>query len=212
MPGLTIGYNFKRFSFETGILSEVSRFTVRVSNVTNVIGSPQGSKTYYLSSQLKNSGIKNLRFPLRLHYRLCSQKDERKFNPVYFFVGVDLLTPSFSAWGNEPFWGMSSETFIAPYSGEEITYQSGSIHRNRVTFAPSVGFMLKLKYKNRFELCNLHLDWHFNGFAEMGSYQAVFTSSSGMNYIIYNKLSAQGIILKLSRDFTYKLREGATGQ
>ena len=204
--GLTLGYYFQQFAFEIGLLSEVSRFTGRVKYLTSSVGSTPGSYNYYLASQSKSLGTSNLRFPFRVYYGIHPGSGKVSINNIYFFAGLDLLTPSFSAWRSESVWNLSSKTITTPYSGEVITYEFGVKRSNIVTIAPSIGFMIKLKYKSKFEICNLHLDWHFDGVKALGNHKAVFTNSNGDTYELYNRLSAQGVILKISRDFNSRPR------
>lgn len=201
--GLTIGYNFKLFTFETGVLSEKSRFSGRIFYLAKGANF-QGNVGSQVGSHAESSGISNLRLPLRIYYQPNNHGDIKRYNSIYFFVGVDILCPSFDAWGKTPAWDEWTYQFKTTSSNETINYQFGAKHKNSFTIAPSLGFMIKLKYHQRIEICNLHLDWHFDGLTETGSHRATFTQVNGFSYTVYNKLSAQGIIFKISRDFNLK--------
>jgi hypothetical protein len=195
--GLTIGYNFKKIIFEAGLLMEDNRFSANVvyHSRTAPIGYPNNS--YNILTRSETSGVSNIRYPLRVYYNFNKQQANQ---PMYIFIGLDVLTPIFANWGQAPVWDAWSGAIVTPYSNERIPYQFSPQHKNRVTMAPSLGFMLKLKTKRGLQICNLHLDWHFDGFAPMGSHKATFTGNQGTSYTINNKLSAQGIIFKLSKD------------
>lgn len=200
--GVTIGYIFKKYVFESGILFDQSRFSGRVLSLIPVQGA-KNNKKYQTHRLWENSGIDILRIPLRLYYNNVNNKVLKSNITTSFFIGLDVLTPSFDSWGKSPVLDLWSKDIQTPYSKEIIKYQYGPYHKNVVTFSPSIGFMIKFRYKNGLEICNIHFDWYFDEFKEMGGHKAIFTSSGGLNVTINNKLSSQGFVFKISRDFIF---------
>lgn len=200
--GFYAGYMQNNYFIEIGIVEDYARHSSELSWTA----SSGGQSNIYLTGLAQISGINCLRIPLRIGYFPKSNLKNVIPSSLSFVMGFDLLSPSPSEIGKEPFLDLWSYEFMNE-KGTQFRYAFGTESPAKLSISPVAGFNYVLKLSNRFYLANVSVFYFFPELLNFGYYVGTIQGSDGTDFNYRGRLSTRGIVFQLSRNFNLSKRK-----